>query len=207
MRAAPKFRIALGGLIAVAMMSLFGLPAGAQDAEAEYSDVINTTLSRSTIEACGNEDVTATTTNLQPGSTVTFTLRSDPVELGTATADDDGVATLVFDLPAGTELGEHEIVTDGINSFGVADQHIIRLVVVACGTDGGGGGGGGGGTGTGTGGGGTGTGTGTGTDGGGDGSLADTGADLANPLRLAVVLFAVGAALILAARKRQAHTA
>jgi hypothetical protein len=189
MRAAHTLRIGFAGVIALVLMAFVGAPAGAQDAE--YVDVINTTLSRTTIEACGNEAVVVTTTNLQPGSEVSYTFFSDPVDLGTATADATGTATLTFDLPAGTTLGTHTVVAEGTNEFGQPDRNEVTVVVRDCSTTPPGGGGGGG--------------TG-GTGGGGGTDLARTGTDLSNPLRLAVVLFAAGAALILAARKRQART-
>jgi hexosaminidase len=192
MRAAHKVRITLAGLIAVAVVALTGLPSGAQ--EAEYPGVLNTTLSRTTVQQCGNEGLTATTTGLAIGSTATFTLFSDPVVLGTAVANEVGTAVLTFDLPAGTTLGEHTLRTDGTLPSGAPARTEVKLQVTTC-APGGGGGGGGSGSGSGS------SGSGTG------GNLARTGTDLSNPLRLAVVLFAVGAALILAARKRQTRTA
>ncbi len=183
MRARHMIKAAMGGTIAALLMGLVlvGSPAGAQDG-GDYAEVINTTIDRPTVGgSCNNTDITVTTSELQPNSEVTFTLYSDPVVLGTVTAGADGTATLVFDLPAGTTLGRHEIVTTGINSFGVADSSTVILNVTSCATTGG---------------------TGTGNDG-----LARTGTDVSTPLRAAVLVFAGGAALLLVSRKRQARPA
>lgn len=193
MRAAHTVKIALCGLVAVVTISLMGMPSGAQ--EAEYPGVLNTTLSRTTVQSCGNENLTATTTGLAAGVDATFTLFSDPVVLGTVKSNDIGTAVLTFDLPAGTTLGTHTVRTDSTLPDGQPAVTEVQIQVTQCAPGGGGGGGGGNG-------GGSGSGSGSGTG----GTLARTGSDLSDALRIGVVLFAVGAALILAARKRQART-
>ena len=98
MRAGHTIRAAVGGIAAGLLMGLMlaGAPAGAQDT-GEYAEVINSTVDRPTVGgSCNNTDITVTASELLPGSDATFTLYSDPVVLGTVTANADGEATLVF---------------------------------------------------------------------------------------------------------------
>lgn len=53
--------------------------------------------------------LTVTARGYQPGELVAFYLHSEPVFLGTATADADGVATLTVSLPAEAPAGEHHV--------------------------------------------------------------------------------------------------
>jgi hypothetical protein len=187
MRAGHKAKAAAAAVIAVLLMglALTGAPAGAQ--EEGYSDVLNSTVDKPTVGgSCNNTDITVTTNNLLPGSEATFTLYSEPIVLGTVVVDDEGVASLTFDLPAGVLLGQHRIETTGTNEFGDADREGFYIDVTSCAP------------GPGTGG------TGAGT---GDGSLARTGTDVSTPIRAAVVAFAAGAALLLVSRKRQTRSA
>jgi hypothetical protein len=179
MRAGHTIKVALGAAVAVFLMglTLAGSPVGAQDDE--YADVLNSTVDQPTVGAtCNNTGITVTTTNLAPGTDATFTLFSDPVVLGTVVVADDGTASITFDLPAGTNVGRHEVVTSGTNEFGVAEEESIVLNVTSC------------------------AGSGTGGDG-----LARTGTDVSTPVRAAVLVFAAGAALLLVSRKRQARSA
>ena len=57
----------------------------------------------------------------QPFEVVHGVLHSTPVDLGTVTADANGVATFTFTVPAGLELGSHEVVLTGLTS-GVTAQ-------------------------------------------------------------------------------------
>jgi len=49
----------------------------------------------------------------EPGETVAFYLHSDPVFLGTAVADANGVARLLADIPADVPAGEHTVIATG----------------------------------------------------------------------------------------------
>jgi hypothetical protein len=49
----------------------------------------------------------------KPGEKVTVVLHSAPVEVGTFTADANGVVTVEFTVPAGTPLGQHTIAYTG----------------------------------------------------------------------------------------------
>lgn len=196
MRAAHRLKI-VGAVAAIAVLSVLAAPAGAQSGE-NYSDVLTMTLSATSTRQCDNEDITVRVEGLQAGSTASFEFRSDPVDLGDATADAEGVASLVFNIPPGTELGEHEVVVTGTNLHGQPETAIVILDVVSCADDPGEPGG--------PGDDGDGGGVGPGRDGDG-GPLARTGTDLGMPLRVAVVAIAAGAALLLMGRKRQGRTA
>jgi hypothetical protein len=74
-------------------------------------------LNISASAATEGNTVTATAEGFQPGSEVTFELRSDPVTLGKTNADANGRATLTTTLPAGV-TGQHNIVAIGINPAG-----------------------------------------------------------------------------------------
>jgi hypothetical protein len=184
MRARHSVKAAVVAAVAVGLMvlGLTGTPAGAE--EEGYSDVLNSVVDKPTVGAsCNNTDITVSTSNLLPGSEATFTLYSEPVVLGTVTVGPDGVASLTFDLPAGTTIGEHRIETTGTNEAGETDREGFFIDVTSCAPTGGPGGG---------------------TD---DDGLARTGTDVSTPVRAAVVVFAAGAALLLVSRKRQSRTA
>ena len=56
--------------------------------------------------------VTVTGTGFAPKSTVTLTLHSEPVEVGTATTDASGDFTAEVTVPAATEAGDHTVVAE-----------------------------------------------------------------------------------------------
>ena len=66
------------------------------------------TVEPSTVEA--GKTVTVKGTGFAPESSVTLTLHSEPVEVGTATAGEDGSFTATVTVPAATEAGEHTLV-------------------------------------------------------------------------------------------------
>lgn len=67
------------------------------------------TLSLSTAAAERGATVVAYGDHFPAGETVTFTLHSDPIALGTATANAQGVVTAPLVVPAGAASGAHEI--------------------------------------------------------------------------------------------------
>lgn len=69
--------------------------------------------------------VTLRATGFVPGERVRFVLHSDPVFLGTAIADADGVATLIVELPEGTPVGQHHVVATGVDSGRVAEVPLL----------------------------------------------------------------------------------
>lgn len=68
------------------------------------------TVEPSTVEA--GKTVTVKGTGFAPKSTVTLTLHSEPVEVGTATADENGAFSAEVTVPANTEAGDHTVVAE-----------------------------------------------------------------------------------------------
>jgi len=75
--------------------------------------------STSTLPAGGT--ITLVARDFLPGETVSFYLHSDPIFLGTAVADANGVATLVVAIPAGAPTGEHHVRATGATSLRTAE--------------------------------------------------------------------------------------
>jgi len=75
--------------------------------------------STSTLPAGGT--ITLVARDFLPGETVSFYLHSDPIFLGTAVADANGVATLVVAIPAGAPAGEHHVRATGATSLRTAE--------------------------------------------------------------------------------------
>jgi len=65
--------------------------------------------------------ITLVARDFLPGETVSFYLHSDPIFLGTAVADANGVATLVVAIPAGAPAGEHHVRATGATSLRTAE--------------------------------------------------------------------------------------
>lgn len=59
-----------------------------------------------------------------PGEQITFVLHSDPVNLGTATADENGAAEYTTRIPSNTSSGAHTITATGETSTGSDDVAI-----------------------------------------------------------------------------------
>ena len=66
------------------------------------------TLSASSIRA--GKDITVSGTGFTPGATIAFELRSDPIVLGTLTADADGALEGTLRIPASAPAGAHTLV-------------------------------------------------------------------------------------------------
>ncbi|MEZ3160545.1 hypothetical protein AB1K54_08330 [Microbacterium sp. BWT-B31] len=64
---------------------------------------------------------TATAEGFAPGETVSAVLHSDPVEVGTFIADEEGVVNTQFIVPIDTPFGEHRLVLTGQTSSDVAE--------------------------------------------------------------------------------------
>lgn len=84
------------------------------------SDAAPQITSSKTLMRAGAE-VTLVARGFVPGERVTFVLHSDPVVLGTAVADADGVATLTVELPTGVPAGAHTVIATGVDSGRAAD--------------------------------------------------------------------------------------
>lgn len=172
-----------GALLAIGLLLLSATPAGAQG----YSGGLELRISRFRMCICERNEAEAV--GFAPGTEVTFTVYSEPLRVGTVTADDRGVASLTFGLPDDFELGSHSLeATGSVAADGGLQPGAVRVdfEVYAPGEQ-----------------------APVGPDGDGTGRdpLARTGTDLALPLRIALLALAAGAALLLASRKRQSGSA
>ena len=84
-------------------------------------------LGLATSELWIEQTVTFNATGLAPGSTAVATLFSDPVEIGTATVDENGVAEFTVQIPE-IEEGDHTLVISGTDPQG--NQATISQPVV-----------------------------------------------------------------------------
>lgn len=134
------------------------------------------TLSSASVRA-GN-DIVVSGTGFEPGQKIAFELRSDPVALGSLTADASGVLSGSFRIPAGTPAGAHTLVALNAESEIVAS---VALQVAAASGD-----------------------AVSGGAAGGEDALANTGADLPSfALMTASGLLLAGLLLV---RRRRAHS-
>ncbi|MDY7100914.1 MAG: LPXTG cell wall anchor domain-containing protein [Actinomycetota bacterium] len=69
-----------------------------------------------------------------PDSQVSVVLRSDPIALGTFTADGDGVLRTSVVIPAGVAAGSHSIVASGVNAANEPVTATIAITVAAVGS-------------------------------------------------------------------------
>lgn len=93
----------------------------------------NTVTANDTTVAPG-DPITLSAQIFQSGATVTFTMFSAPVVLGTATANSSGVATLTTTIPAGTAAGTHTIEATGTGANGQPLTVSMTITVAAAGT-------------------------------------------------------------------------
>lgn len=110
--------------LAVVMLAA---PAGAQ----QYPPAVNE-VTATCAGAPPGSSVEVRARTFAPGSEVTITMASDPITLGTATADADGIATLVAALPADTPLGTHTVTATGVAVDGSA-LAVSATVTIAAG--------------------------------------------------------------------------
>lgn len=178
-----------GALLAlVALMGALFIPAtiaGAQEGD-DYTGALEVFVDRPSMRTC--DDNAVTVEGFAPATTVTFSLSIARAEIGTATTDTDGAASLPFTLSNGLVGTTYTVTVVGVDQGGNPATLSSTVAVVAgdC-TDGPGG---------------------TGDPNGpGDDELSRTGTDLSGALRIGLVLLAAGACLLLATRKRQARTA
>jgi LPXTG-motif cell wall-anchored protein len=115
-------------LTAIALMAL-GFTASVAGAQ-PYPPAANSITIDDSSTAPGQK-VTLVAKTFAPGATVTFTLFSAPVVLGTATADASGVATLVATIPAGAAVGTHTVEASGNNAAGAPLVVSLTLTVAA----------------------------------------------------------------------------
>jgi hypothetical protein len=158
---------------ATVALGLLAAPAAAQ----QYPPAQNSlTVSDTTPTPGQTVDITVQT--CLPGSSVTVTLDSDQVVLGTAVADAAGVARLSATIPANTSLGAHTIIAQCTGADGAPLKLTASITVVAAG--------------------------GSAPGSGAAGALPRTGDDSSLPLaRIGLALAAVGGVITAIAAKRR----
>jgi LPXTG-motif cell wall-anchored protein len=170
-------------LIAAAALTVVMLaaPAGAQ----QYPPSVNE-LTVTCPPAGSRIEVRART--FGPGTEVAITIASEPIALGTAVADADGIAALAADLPSQTPVGDHTVTATGVSTDGSALTVTGNVTIAAgptCGTAGAGG-----------------------TDTPDSGALPRTGDDSSIPLaKVGLTLAAVGGVITAVATKRRKRVA
>lgn len=146
-----------------------------------------TTVSDATVAP--GESLTVSGSGWQSGSTVTMTLFSDPVGLGTAAVSGDGTFSAQVEIPSSVSPGTHELQVSGTGADGQPRTTSTRLVVLGAQ-----GGASGSASGSGA----------SGSAGSGSSGLAETGRGAGTTAALALALLAVGGGVLLAARRRSA---
>jgi hexosaminidase len=121
-------------VFAVMALTVLGMaaPAFAQ----QYPPSVNF-LTISDATPSPGETVTLTGQTFLAGSTVTLTLHSEPVVLGSATADAAGKMALQATIPSDTPLGAHTITADGTAPDGSPLSLSVSLTVVPAAANGG----------------------------------------------------------------------
>lgn len=79
--------------------------------------------------AVPGEKITRVISGFKPNEKVTLVLHSDPINLGTFTADPNGVVTATFTLPAGLVVGDHTLVFDG--NMGTHYEEVLTVEAAA----------------------------------------------------------------------------
>src|SRR4051812_29714154 len=104
-----KIRLAVAALmgVAVAVMSV-GVASAVEDYPPN-APIVQLLVSSAPCDS----NVGANGNNWQPGSTVTLTLHSTPVNVGTASVNAVGTFSTSFVVPKGTELGNHVLEATG----------------------------------------------------------------------------------------------
>jgi hypothetical protein len=172
-----RIPVTLVAVIAAACLAMLGpavATAGAASPPVSYQGGCTLVLSQVTVTQGGQLQVTAE--GYPSGAVVTFTLHSTTlVDLGSATADANGNATLAFTLPADTPAGMHAITASGVPAGQCDPEVSTNLMVLAQST------------------------TNTSTS---AGSLPRTGTNSFELLQIALILIAIGGLITLATRKR-----
>ena len=158
---------------AVIALVLAAAPAGAQ----QYPPAENSLIISDTTPTPG-QTISIEAKTFTPGTEVSVTLNSDPVLLGSPTANEGGVAGLSATIPSTVPLGSHTIVATGTGADGAPLTLTASITVVADGA-----------------------GSGSGS---GSGSLPRTGDDSSLPLaRIGLALAAAGGVITAVAAKRR----
>ncbi|HEU5475634.1 MAG TPA: invasin domain 3-containing protein, partial [Actinophytocola sp.] len=132
-------------------------------------------------DAAPGDTQTALGTGFLPGETISGLLESTPVALGTQSAGGDGRVTFSITIPTDITVGTHRVTLTGQASGAVWATFDVVLVATPESPE-------------------------LAATGSGEGDLAFTGTNLGALLLLAIVAFALGARLVLAARVRRRRT-
>lgn len=182
--------MAVKKLLLIAVTAIVVVLGMAVPASAQYNPMYITATPLD-VQHCSTApgSVTVTAGYFTPGSEVTITMQSDPVTLGTATADATGNITGTFVLPAATTQGQHTITATGARlGTGVSESVSAQITVTfpaGCVSNQ--------------------TTTPTTTTGGG--SLPVTGSDNGMFVAIGAALLVAGGLLVMATRKRNAARA
>jgi LPXTG-motif cell wall-anchored protein len=100
-------------------------------ASAQYKPM-QITVNPTAVTSCGTDtgQITVATEFWKEGSTVTISLNSDPVVLGTLVADAAGKASATYNLPVGVTAGAHTVTATGTSmETGVATTLTASITV------------------------------------------------------------------------------
>lgn len=165
-------------LLLVAGLTLGLIAAGAPAEAQQYPPAVTGCTVTDTTVTPG-QSITITCSGYLGGVTVTFTFFSQPVDLGSATADASGVESFSATIPSNAAVGAHTITATGASASGTLTNSVAVTVV---------------GAGAGA--------AGAGATGAGD--LPRTGDDTSIPLaRVAALLVAAGGIALFFARRRK----
>ncbi|GAB3598323.1 choice-of-anchor G family protein [Microbacterium tumbae] len=104
------------------------------DADADADGELGITVKHPTLER--GESQTAIGTGFEPGEVVTGVMHSTPLALGTQVADDEGTVTFTWTIPAGTELGAHQVILTGATSGAVSGPfQVVAAGLAGTGSD------------------------------------------------------------------------
>ena len=124
--------VSMTALMIALLVGLVATPASAQQypPEKPTCQVSDTTISP-------GDQVTVSGKHWQPGSTVTFTLQPEGINLGSASVGQNGEFSAVVTIPDSIQPGAHTIVCSGIDQNG--DPVVVGIDVQILGVVGGGG--------------------------------------------------------------------
>lgn len=127
-------RRGLTALAAVALtLLLAGAPAGAEGYDGQDGPI---SLSTGSSPLARGESFVVTADGFEPGSTVTVTIYSDPIVLGTMVANSVGTASGSFQIPSGLHVGTHTIVAAGTGADGLPRSVELSVEVASSTTSG-----------------------------------------------------------------------
>ncbi len=114
--------VSMSALMIALLVGLVAAPASAQ----QYPPTRPTCGVSDTTISPGDQ-VTVSGKHWQPGSTVTFTLRPEGINLGSTTVGQNGKFSAVVTIPSSVEPGPHTIVCSGIDRRG---DPVIRATTI-----------------------------------------------------------------------------